>query len=93
MHADELSIESTGFVEGAVWVLRLVNVQDWPVAITAPTPTTARQTRSAAIAGGAAPDPFTNSALKAEYKGYKRWRVSTRPHTHTPTGQRPAPLI
>jgi hypothetical protein len=68
-------LEQEGYVEGAVFVLR--PSMDWVRALDEPPPqantsgTRPRRGREEEAEG-----PFAHLTLRAEYKGYKPWRVS-----------------
>jgi hypothetical protein len=68
--SEPLSIEKVGYVNGAVFVISLANVDKWHQAVQEPT---VRSTKK----GPKPVDPFSTASLKAEFKGYGRWRVRT----------------
>jgi hypothetical protein len=71
MSNDEpLSIEKVGYVNGAVFVISLANVDNWDQAVKQPIVQRAKK-------GPKPVDPFSTASLKAEFKGYGRWRVRT----------------
>jgi hypothetical protein len=69
-------VEKEGFTEGAVYVLSLEGVHDWTHAITQPRIATQGQ-------GSGQADPFANTRLKVQFKGYGRWKVRHYHHGHS----------
>jgi hypothetical protein len=71
-------IEKEGYVEGAVFVLS--PAMDWVRVLDQPPPDyNTGSARPRRPRGGQADGPFANMRLRAEYKGYKPWRVSGGP--------------
>lgn len=61
-------MEKEGYADGAIFVLSLDNVTDWAQALMQP-PSAKRSWT------GQRQDPFSATTLKAQYKGYGRWKV------------------
>jgi hypothetical protein len=64
-YGEESTLEKEGYAEGAIFVLSLDKVPDWAQAIMQPKRSRAGQRQ----------DPFSSATLKAQYKGYGRWKV------------------
>jgi hypothetical protein len=67
-----MGIEKDNYVHGAIYVLSLENVEDWTHAIAQPKP----KPPSSGKKRGRSVNPFSEASIKAEFKGYGRWRVS-----------------
>jgi hypothetical protein len=66
---EESIVEKQGYAEGAIFVLGLDKVPDWAQAIIQP-PQSNKRSRA-----GQRRDPFSSATLKAQFKGYGRWKV------------------
>jgi hypothetical protein len=76
-----VSIEKDGFVEGAIFVLSLDNVDNWTDAIIQPK---AHHKHKSKAERRQPPSPFSSVTVKAQFKGYGPWRVSSSTaFTHT----------
>jgi hypothetical protein len=78
-----VGIEKQGYVQGGIFVIS-PTMEDWMEALDQPLPTqehvttaSGRLARTKRVATDGNTRAFTGLKLKAEYKGYGPWRVST----------------
>lgn len=85
-----MGLEKEGYTRGAIYVLHLENVGDWTQAILQPRPSSASKKTKKGRA--AAANPFARASLRAEFKGYGRWRVrahiAVKSHVYSSVNQR-----
>lgn len=71
---ERVGLEKEGYTHGAIYVLHVENVDDWTQAIIQPKPKASgggKKKKKKVV------NPFSGAAIRAEFKGYGRWRVRT----------------